>query len=67
VFAAFAYHAFNGIRLFFAEIGIGLGKPIRPIYPYRVSIHRQRPIFIVVMMLAAVVIVVGGYDFFLAK
>jgi succinate dehydrogenase / fumarate reductase cytochrome b subunit len=67
VFAAFAFHAFNGIRLFFLEIGIGLGKPIRPIYPYRVSIHRQRPFLIVMMLLAAIIIVAGGYDFFLAK
>ncbi len=67
VFVAFAFHGLNGIRLFLAEIGIGLGRPIRPIYPYRVSIHRQRPFFIFMMLLAAIVIVVGGYDFFLAK
>jgi len=67
VFMAFAYHALNGLRLFFIEMGFGLGEPIRPIYPYKVSIHRQRPFLVIVMVIAAVIIVAGGYDIFLAK
>lgn len=66
VFVAFAIHAMNGIRLVITELALGLGKPVRPIYPYRVSIHRQRPLLVWVMILAAIIIVAGGYDFFLA-
>jgi succinate dehydrogenase / fumarate reductase cytochrome b subunit len=64
VFAAFAFHALNGIRLFLVELGIGVGKPIEPIYPYRTSLHVQRPLAIVMMVLAAILVVVGGLDFF---
>jgi succinate dehydrogenase / fumarate reductase cytochrome b subunit len=64
VFAAFAFHALNGVRLFLVELGIGVGKPIEPIYPYRTSLHVQRPLAIVMMVLAAILVVVGGLDFF---
>ena len=67
VYVAFAYHALNGIRLILNELGFGLGKPIRPIYPYKVSVHRQRPLLIGVMLLAAIFILAGGYDFFMAN
>ncbi len=33
VFAAFAFHALNGIRLFLVELGVGIGRPIEPVYP----------------------------------
>ena len=64
VFAAFAFHALNGVRLFLVELGIGVGKPIEPIYPYKTSLHVQRPLAIVMMVLAAILVVVGGLDFF---
>jgi succinate dehydrogenase / fumarate reductase cytochrome b subunit len=64
VFAAFAFHALNGVRLFLVELGIGVGQPIEPIYPYRTSLHVQRPLAIGVMILAAILVVVGGLDFF---
>ncbi len=65
VFAAFAYHALNGIRLGLTELGFLMGKPTRPLFPYRSSVMRQRPVMIVVMVLAAVLIIAGGLDFFL--
>ncbi len=64
VFAAFAYHALNGIRLGLTELGFLMGKPTRPIFPYRSAVMRQRPVLIVVMVLAAILIVAGGLDFF---
>ena len=64
VFAAFAFHAANGIRLALIELGIAIGKPIEPVYPYRTSVNAQRPIAIVVMVVAALVAVMGGLDFF---
>jgi succinate dehydrogenase / fumarate reductase cytochrome b subunit len=63
VFAAFAYHAFNGIRLVLVELGFAVGKPIEPVYPYKTSLSVQRPLLILMMVLAAIFFVVGGYEF----
>ncbi len=67
VFAAFAFHAINGIRLFMIELGWGVGKPIEPVYPYRTSVDVQRPLAVGVMLVAAVLVVLGGLDFFVLK
>ncbi|MFH0778619.1 MAG: hypothetical protein V2A71_08315 [Candidatus Eisenbacteria bacterium] len=64
VYVAFAYHALNGVRLVMTELGIGLGVPRQPVFPYSNSVKRQRPLFVVVMIAAAVVVFLGGYDFF---
>lgn len=64
VFAAFAYHASNGIRLILVELGWGVGRPIEPTYPYRTSLHTQRPLSVVLMLVAAALIVAGGVEFF---
>ena len=63
VFAAFAFHAVNGIRLVLVELAIGIGKPIEPVYPYRTSVDVQRPIAIGAMILAAVLALAGGVSF----
>lgn len=63
VFAAFAFHAVNGIRLGLVELGFAIGKPIEPVYPYRTSVDEQRPLAIVVMIVAAILAVVGGIGF----
>ncbi len=65
VFLAFAFHAANGIRLVLVELGFGLGKPARPVYPYVNSVMRQRPVFIAVMIVAAIIAVMGGANFYL--
>jgi succinate dehydrogenase / fumarate reductase cytochrome b subunit len=62
VFAAFAYHALNGVRLVLVELGFAVGKPIEPVYPYESSLNVQRPLLIVMMVLAAALIAAGGYD-----
>ncbi len=62
VFAAFAYHAMNGIRLVLVEFGIAVGKPIEPVYPYRTSVNVQRPLLILMMVLAAILLVAGGLE-----
>ena len=64
VFAAFAFHALNGVRLVLVELGWAIGKPIEPVYPYRTSVHEQRPLAIGVMVLAGLLVVAGGLDFF---
>ena len=63
VFAAFAYHAMNGIRLVLVELGFAVGKPIEPVYPYKTSLNVQRPLLIVMMILAAIFLAAGGYEF----
>ena len=65
VFAAFAFHAVNGIRLGIIELGFGVGRPIEPIYPYATSVGRQRPLALAVMLVAAVIAIWGGYSFIL--
>lgn len=65
VFLAFAFHAVNGIRLVLVELGISVGKPIEPVYPYRTSLDVQRPLAVGVLVVAAVVAVLGGLDFFI--
>ena len=64
VFAAFAFHAVNGIRLALIELGFAVGRPIEPVYPYATSVGRQRRLARAVLMIAAVVALWGGLDFF---
>ena len=67
VFAAFAFHGVNGVRLVLIELGWVIGKPIEPIYPYRTSVHEQRPLAIGVMVLAGLLVLAGGLDFFILR
>jgi succinate dehydrogenase / fumarate reductase, cytochrome b subunit len=67
LFLAFAYHAMNGIRLVITELGLMLGKPSRPIYPYSNSTMRQRPLLVVIMILAGIIMVAGGANTFLLE
>ena len=66
VFAAFAFHAFNGTRLILVELGFAVGKPFEPVYPYKTSLDVQRPLLVVMMILAAIFLVAGGLEY-LAK
>ncbi len=65
VFAAFAFHAVNGIRLGIIELGFGVGRPIEPVYPYATSVGGQRPLAIAVLLVAAGLALWGGYSFIL--
>ncbi|HEX78402.1 MAG TPA: succinate dehydrogenase, cytochrome b556 subunit [Dehalococcoidia bacterium] len=60
VFAALIFHGLNGLRLIFQELGFLLGKPKPPIYPYRDSLRRRRP-----LVLAMIGLVVVGAAFVL--
>jgi succinate dehydrogenase / fumarate reductase, cytochrome b subunit len=64
VFAAFAFHAINGIRLAIVELGFGVGKPIEPIYPYATSVGRQRTLALAVLVVAGALAAWGAYNFF---
>lgn len=63
VAVAFIYHALNGLRLFLQELGFTLGKPIPPIYPYRDSIRKKRPITIVFVVIIVILAIMVFYDF----
>ena len=63
VFLAFAFHAVNGVRLVLVELGVGIGRPIEPIYPYRTSVDVQRPLAVAVLVVAAVLAALGGVQF----
>jgi succinate dehydrogenase / fumarate reductase cytochrome b subunit len=67
VFAAFAFHAVNGIRLAVIELGYAVGGPIEPVYPYATSVNHQRRLARAVLMIAAVVALWGGLDFFVIQ
>ncbi len=54
---AVAFHALNGLRLIITELGMLIGRPSRPTYPYRNSIDRQRVLSWTVMVLSAIFIV----------
>ncbi len=62
VYCAFVFHALNGVRLILVELGFAVGKPDHPAYPYRGSIHRQRPLAIVLMVITGLLIALGGFE-----
>ena len=65
VFSAFAFHATNGVRLVLVELGWAIGNPIEPVYPYRTSVHEQRPLALGIMVVAGLLVLAGGLDFFI--
>ncbi len=70
VFAAFAFHAINGIRLGINPLELWVavgGGPIEPVYPYRTSLDVQRPLAIGVLVLAAVIFVLGTLNFWVLE
>ena len=64
VFVAFAFHAINGLRLVFAELGFGVGKPIEPVYPYKTAVDVQRPWVLISLAIILALIALGTVDFF---
>jgi succinate dehydrogenase / fumarate reductase cytochrome b subunit len=64
VYLAFAFHALNGVRLILVELGFAAGRAEPPVYPYRGSLQRQRPLMIALMIVAAVLMLTGGFEFF---
>ena len=64
VFVAFVFHALNGIRLIFIELGLAVGKAEEPVYPYKSSLNNQKPLMMIVMVICAILILAGGYNTF---
>ena len=63
VFIAFIFHALNGLRLSLQELGFLLGQPTPPIYPYKDSLRRKRPLTLGMMALTIVLAAVVLFDF----
>jgi succinate dehydrogenase / fumarate reductase cytochrome b subunit len=62
VYAAFAFHALNGVRLLLIEFGFAVGKPSRPVFPYKSSLHSQRKLMIGLMIVTGLLIALGGFE-----
>ena len=63
VFMAFIFHAANGIRLILVELGMLVGKPGLPTYPYGYSTLRQRPAMVGFLCVVAILAAIAGVDF----
>ncbi|MCC7119489.1 MAG: succinate dehydrogenase, cytochrome b556 subunit [Anaerolineales bacterium] len=64
LFALAVFHAMNGIRLFLVELAFFSGKPQEPVYPYKSSVLKHRPLTYVVMILAGLLMALGGSSLF---
>jgi hypothetical protein len=54
----------NGLRLIFLELGFFIGKPERPVYPYRTSIDYQRMFSWIIMIIAGIFIIWSLFAFY---
>ena len=63
VAVAFVYHALNGIRLVLQEFGFTLGKPTRPIYPYKDALRKKRPWVIAMVTIIVACALLFLFDF----
>src|SRR5215510_14270284 len=61
VIGASTFHSANGIRLIFTEIGLGLGTPGRPDYPYSATSlnYKQKSGIWIALILAAIAMLYG--------
>ncbi|MEW5692910.1 MAG: succinate dehydrogenase, cytochrome b556 subunit [Candidatus Hydrogenedentota bacterium] len=65
VFLAFCFHGLNGLRLIFIELGfkLAIGEAEEPVYPYKTSLNKQRPLLFVCMVICIVLVILGGINF----
>ena len=63
VAVAFVYHALNGLRLILQELGFALGKPTRPIYPYKDALRKKRPWTMAMLAVIVILALVFLFDF----
>lgn len=66
VSVAFVFHALNGLRLILQEFGFTLGKPTRPIYPYRDALRKRRAFTLLLVAVIVVLALVFLFDFIVA-
>ena len=63
VAVAFIYHALNGLRLILQELGLLMGRPTPPIYPYKDSLRKMRPLTIAMAVVIVILALVFLFDF----
>lgn len=63
---AFVFHALNGLRLILQEFGFTLGKPTRPVFPYKDALRRKRSLTVLIIVIIAIIALVFLFDFIVA-
>jgi succinate dehydrogenase / fumarate reductase, cytochrome b subunit len=68
VAVAFIFHALNGLRLILQELGLTLGKPVRPIYPFKDALRKKRALTygivaaaIIISLIFLISFILGGW------
>ena len=67
VLAAILFHGVNGLRLILNEYGFLLGRPKRPIYPYRKVLKTSKPrgLLIGMLIIGILLFLIVVYEFLL--
>jgi succinate dehydrogenase / fumarate reductase cytochrome b subunit len=55
---AFVFHALNGLRLILLEFGFSLGRPKRPVYPFKDALRQKRGITVIAVAIIVVLVAV---------
>lgn len=65
VIIGLVFHGLNGIRLIINEYGFLLGKPKKPIYPYRKVLKTKAPMSLVFIMaiIGIILLLIAIYEF----
>lgn len=66
VAVAFIFHALNGLRLILQGLGFALGKPVRPIYPYKDALRKKRLGTMLMLAVIFIFALVFLFDFIVA-
>ena len=67
VMAGLIFHGVNGLRLILNEYGFLLGKPTKPVYPYRQILKTATPRYLVIsmMVLGVILLLIVAYELLL--
>ena len=66
VAVAFIFHALNGLRLILQGLGFALGRPTRPIYPYKDALRKKRLGTMLMLAVIFIFALVFLFDFIVA-
>jgi len=67
VMAGLIFHGVNGLRLILNEFGLLLGKPTKPVYPYRKILKTRKPksLLVLMMTIGLILLVIVAYELLL--
>ena len=66
VAVAFIFHALNGLRLILQKLGFALGRPVRPIYPYKDALRKKRLGTMIMLAVVFIFALIFLFDFIVA-